>query len=131
MSSVSRNLETLTTKQLVDLERQIAGEVAKRFQALETAKTDLQTQLGAKLGRILKEMGLPTTAASVNIEVSATNGNGAHKVAKAKPRKRSKIAIKYRNPSNPAETWSGRGRPARWLAALEKQGNKRDQYAVR
>ena len=132
MSSVPRNLESLSTKQLVDLERQIAAEVGKRFQALETAQASIRSEFGAELGRILKKMGLPASAASVNIEVPTTaNGGGTHKAAKAKPRKRSKIAIKFRDPANPQNTWSGRGRPARWLAALEKAGHKRTEYAVR
>ena len=117
--TIPRNLETLTTTQLVDLERQVAGEVAKRFRALETAKETMQSELGAKLTRILKDIGLPATAASVNIEVKAQNGNGAHKAAKAKG-KRSTIAIKYRDPANVSNTWTGRGRQPRWMTASGK-----------
>ena len=41
------------------------------------------------------------------------------------------VAVKYRNPDNPAETWSGRGRTARWLAEkLKKRGVKIDEFAV-
>ena len=29
----------------------------------------------------------------------------------------SKVAPKYRNPKNPSETWSGRGRKPRWMVA--------------
>jgi len=38
--------------------------------------------------------------------------------ADAKPRggaKKSKTPAKYRNPENPAETWSGRGRKPQWV----------------
>ena len=41
------------------------------------------------------------------------------------------VAVKYRNPDNPAETWSGRGRTARWLAEkLKKRGVKVEEFAV-
>jgi DNA-binding protein H-NS len=36
---------------------------------------------------------------------------------------------KYRNPTT-GETWSGRGRPARWLTELEARGHKREEFAV-
>jgi DNA-binding protein H-NS len=31
--------------------------------------------------------------------------------------KGSKVAPKYRNPKNPSETWTGRGRKPRWIVA--------------
>ncbi len=38
--------------------------------------------------------------------------------------------VLYRDPANPANTWSGRGRPARWLADYEAQGRSRDDFKV-
>jgi DNA-binding protein H-NS len=35
---------------------------------------------------------------------------------------------KYRNPKT-GETWSGRGRPARWITELEAKGRKRQEFA--
>jgi DNA-binding protein H-NS len=37
--------------------------------------------------------------------------------------------VKYRNPKT-GETWSGRGRPARWITELEAKGQKREKFAV-
>jgi DNA-binding protein H-NS len=37
---------------------------------------------------------------------------------------RSRAAVKFRNPKNPSETWSGRGRPANWLVR-ETDGDKK------
>ena len=36
--------------------------------------------------------------------------------------------VMYRDPANPENTWSGRGRAARWLADYEAQGRKRDEF---
>ena len=37
---------------------------------------------------------------------------------------------KYRNPVQPAETWSGRGKQPRWLAAQLKSGKKLDDFRI-
>jgi len=43
---------------------------------------------------------------------------------------RQRVAAKYRNPENPAETWSGRGREPRWLAEKLAFGRKREEFAI-
>src|SRR5215217_221280 len=44
------------------------------------------------------------------------------------PRKGVKVAPKYRGPDG--ETWAGRGATPKWLAALMKQGRKRDEFLI-
>lgn len=39
------------------------------------------------------------------------------------------VAIKYRNVAT-GETWTGRGKMPRWLAAEEAKGRTKDQFAV-
>jgi len=41
-----------------------------------------------------------------------------------------KVAPKYVNPSNPAETWSGRGKRPRWLNDAVNAGASLSQFAV-
>jgi DNA-binding protein H-NS len=43
-------------------------------------------------------------------------------------KRKSKVAVKYRDGEN---TWTGRGRPPRWLAAKIAAGARREDYAVR
>jgi len=52
------------------------------------------------------------------------------KVAK-KGRKLGKVAPKYRNPANPKETWTGRGKQPRWMAALTKKGKKVEDFLIK
>jgi DNA-binding protein H-NS len=41
------------------------------------------------------------------------------------------VAIKYRDPKNPENTWTGRGRPPRWLAAAMKTGKaKKEDFLI-
>lgn len=54
-------------------------------------------------------------------------GRAAKKAATARPRK--PVAPKFRN-TKTGETWSGRGRTPRWLAALEAQGKSREDYRI-
>jgi DNA-binding protein H-NS len=42
-----------------------------------------------------------------------------------------KVLAKYRNPQNPSETWAGRGKQPRWLAAQLQSGKELDQFLVR
>lgn len=48
----------------------------------------------------------------------------------ARASKGSKVAPKYRNPENPSETWTGRGRQPRWLVAKLAKGGKIDSYRI-
>jgi DNA-binding protein H-NS len=46
----------------------------------------------------------------------------------AKRRKLPKVAVKYRDKRG--NTWTGRGRPARWIVEAEKAGKKRESFLV-
>lgn len=42
-----------------------------------------------------------------------------------------KVAPKYRNPVDAAQTWAGRGKPPRWLQAHLDQGRKLEEFLIR
>jgi DNA-binding protein H-NS len=42
-----------------------------------------------------------------------------------------KVFAKYRNPENPNETWAGRGKRPRWVAAQLRSGKKLDHFLIR
>ena len=46
-------------------------------------------------------------------------------------KKLGKVAPKYRNPANPKETWTGRGKHPRWMAALIAKGKKADDFLIK
>ncbi|HJY91641.1 MAG TPA: H-NS histone family protein [Candidatus Acidoferrum sp.] len=41
-----------------------------------------------------------------------------------------KVLPKYRNPQNPAETWSGRGKQPRWLGAQLRAGKNLNKFLI-
>jgi DNA-binding protein H-NS len=52
---------------------------------------------------------------------------------KAAPRERRKyprVFPKYRNPHDPSETWSGRGKRPRWLAAALETGRTIEEFVI-
>jgi DNA-binding protein H-NS len=44
--------------------------------------------------------------------------------------RRSEIAPKYRNPDNPSETWTGRGREPKWLQHQIASGKAKDDFLI-
>jgi DNA-binding protein H-NS len=41
-----------------------------------------------------------------------------------------KVAPKYRNPANPAETWSGRGKHPKWMTTAMAGGKKPEDFLI-
>jgi DNA-binding protein H-NS len=46
-------------------------------------------------------------------------------------RKYPRVIPKYRNSMEPSETWSGRGKQPRWLAAALKAGHAIEEFVIR
>lgn len=55
------------------------------------------------------------------------------KPAKARKARKTlgKVAPKYRNTDNTSETWTGRGKQPRWLAAHTEHGRSRDEFLIK
>ena len=110
---------------LEDLTVTALTEVIKCAQALLEQKTE-----GARRSFVEE-----VTARAKSLGMSITELFGMAKSeptptrAKRASAKRASAAVKYKGP-NAGETWTGRGRPPRWLVALEATGKKRADYAV-
>ena len=63
----------------------------------------------------------------VSVEELITRGG---KVTKAKSTTRKPVASRYRNPDNQQETWTGRGKQPRWLAAKIAAGASLDSFLI-
>ena len=101
-------LKELSYKQLLDLQDKVTNMLAER-----------QEEEKAELKRQMQDL-----AASAGFDLSDLLGRG-------KGSKRGKVPAKYRNPENPDETWSGRGRQPRWLVAkLKKRGTKLESFLI-
>lgn len=102
------NLHALSLKELKDLQSQ----VAKAIGSFEDRK---KKEALAALEEKARDLGF---------SLAELTG------AAAPARKRRPSSVKYANPANPSETWTGRGRKPRWFDAAIKAGKKPEDMTV-
>jgi DNA-binding protein H-NS len=102
----SHDLKSMSVEELWSLHELVSAALAGKIQA-ETAK----------LGQRLRQLGL-----------SAVSHHGK-KMGHAR-RPYPLVYPKYRNPAEPSETWAGRGKKPRWLAAQLKSGKQIDDFRI-
>jgi DNA-binding protein H-NS len=99
-------LKTMLIAKLLDLKSKVEAAISER---VKTRRHELETELAKLDGHGPRgRRGRPA-------------GRGGS---------RGPVAPKYRNPENPAETWSGRGLKPRWMAAAIKGGKKLEDFAI-
>lgn len=116
----SKELDTLITK------------AKKRKVALKKRKPAAAVR--RKISALAKAEGY-TVAELFGGAGAAGNGGRAgrapRKASATKGRKLGKVAPKYRNPAKPSETWTGRGKQPRWMAAETAKGRKVEDFLIR
>ncbi|MEL6168594.1 MAG: H-NS histone family protein [Pseudomonadota bacterium] len=94
-------LETLSLQELKSLQKQVESAITSfEKRQRDKARTEME--------KIAKEYG-------VSLQEVIT-GSGKSKAGK------SKLPAKFRNPQDPSQTWSGRGRQPEWYKAAIKAG---------
>jgi DNA-binding protein H-NS len=106
---MAENIATLSENELADL-------IAKASKELEVKRQGKKRETIAQI----KEL-----AASIGVYVEISEGE-----RKASSRKGSSVPIKYRDPDNPRNAWTGRGMKPRWLNALLEQGRSLEEFQV-
>jgi DNA-binding protein H-NS len=91
---------------------------------LANAEKTLQERQMSKHKEVLAE--IKALAASIGVSLEIANGPSK----KAPARKGAKVPIKYRNPENKSETWTGRGVTPKWLRSLMEKGKQLDDFRV-
>jgi DNA-binding protein H-NS len=120
---MSIDLTCLSARELGALIR-----TAKKQQTI-VAKRRPITKVRAQLTKLAKTEGY-TIEELFGGRATKSTATATRKVAK-KGRKLGKVAPKYRNPANPKETWTGRGKQPRWMAALTKKGKKVEDFLIK
>lgn len=93
---------------------------------LEGARKNLVKDVRAKIDALLHESGL--TLDDVYHRRAAKHAKTGKSGSALKG---STIAPKYRNPENPADVWTGRGRQPAWFAAaLKKRGVTKESLLI-
>ena len=106
MTKVS--LEKFTHKELLELQQEVAVAIGRR-------RNEEMAELKRKMAAMASESGF---------EVDELLGSGK------RGGKRGPVAVKYRNPKDTTQTWTGRGRKPNWVVDALKKGQKIESFAV-
>jgi DNA-binding protein H-NS len=101
-------IEKATYRELVEARDTINAALAKR-------KEDERAEVKRKLAELAKESGFEVT------ELFGGRRGGKRMTAGG---------AKYRNPEDPSQTWTGRGRKPNWLVEALNQGAKLESRGV-
>lgn len=124
---MSIDLRGLSAKQLgslIDQARKQQTLLAKRT-PIATVRNKI-TKFAKAEGYTLEELFGTAKSAPARAGKSATAAPSSRA-----GRKLGKVAPKYRNPANAKETWSGRGKQPRWMAALTAKGKKVEDFLIK
>ena len=118
----------------IDINTLSARELDSLINQARKRKTTLQKRKSAAVVRRRVEALLKAEGYTAE-ELFGTAAPRARKAAApaksaAAGRKLGKVPPKYRNPANKAETWTGRGKHPRWLAAELAAGKKIEDFLI-
>ena len=113
------DISNLTKKELIALRRKVDSAIEKwDAEKLSKARREAK-QLANSYGLKLEDL-LGEAPAQASKKPSP----------KQKKKARGKVAPKYRNPANARETWTGRGRQPKWVAACLASGQSLSDLAI-
>jgi DNA-binding protein H-NS len=107
------NLDSMSVDEMWQLHEEISRVLSARL-------TSEKRELEKRLEQLRRDKHVPSLKSS----------NGMKDLTRAPRRKYPRVYPKYRNPQVPSETWSGRGKTPRWLAAALKTGHKLEDFAI-
>jgi DNA-binding protein H-NS len=99
----SSNLDNMSYAELAQMEARIARMKIEKQNAV-------RTELRQRITAMVKEHGF---------ELEDLFGKGR--------KGKGSVAVKYRDPQNPENTWTGRGRMPRWMMAATKGGKAKKE----
>lgn len=111
---------TNANTQIAKLKKQLAA-LEKKEASIKSQKQDKAL---AQIVKLVKDNAIDISDVKKALgEGKAKRGRKAGAAAKkSSGDKRAKVAPKYRNPSNQAETWTGRGKMPKWCADMKAAG---------
>lgn len=115
-------LTSLSLEQLSRIQAELPKVIAEKTEAKAQSLKSKLAKIAAEAGFGISLTPLEPRGPVVSVAVPAK--------AKTQARKTGSVPVKYRNTANPSETWSGRGRMARWMAEAVKKGARPEQFAV-
>ena len=122
------DLSTYTLPELRRLQSKVESEIRRRSDVTRRNLIKRMQKMAADEGLSLDDLLEGSTPASAEAKPATKRGRRPDtKTAKAaKPAP----VVKYRNPTNPDQGWSGRGRKPQWALDWIAQGKSLDELAA-
>lgn len=122
------DLSTYTLPELRRLQTKVESEIRRRSDVTRRNLLKRMQKMAADEGLSLDDVLEGSSATSDEEKPAAKRGRrpGAKAAKAAKPAP----VIKYRNPANQEQGWSGRGRKPQWALDWLAQGKSLDELAV-
>lgn len=89
---------------------------------IQNAEKALKEKQASKRKEVIAQIKELAASIGVSVDIKEEDGRSS--------RKGSKVAPKYRNPNNPAETWTGRGVAPKWMQALIDAGHEKSEFLI-
>lgn len=102
----------------IDLSKLSANDLVKLSERIEQEQVDRREAARAELRERWSK------------EAEAAGFTVDEVLGRAKKRSRAKPGPKYRHPTDPSKSWSGRGKKPTWLHELLDQGHELEEFAV-
>ncbi len=122
---MSIDLSGLSPKELATLITQ-----AQKRQTVIAKRTPI-TKVRSRILKFAKSEGYSVEELFGTAGGTAPTRTKTAKKATTAGRKLGKVPPKYRNPANTKETWTGRGKQPRWLAAYVASGKKPEEFLIK
>ena len=122
---MSVDLSGLSPKELASLISQ-----APKRQTLIAKRTPV-SKVRSRILKFAKSEGYSIEELFGPAVAAPSRGRAGRKTSPVAGRKLGKVPAKYRNPANSKETWSGRGKQPRWLAAYVAEGRKPEEFLIK
>lgn len=116
--NISDTLSNMTVEELTD-------HIAQATAILARKRDDARSAFIEETRRKAESLGL-----SLNDLIAEATGKRAGKHTQADKRERRKVAVKYRDPENQENTWTGRGMRPRWLRDKIDAGTTLESFLV-
>jgi DNA-binding protein H-NS len=89
---------------------------------IENAQKVLKNKQESKRKDVINQIKELAFSIGVTVEISEPG--------KTSTRKGGTVPVKYRNPDNPANKWTGRGMKPKWLRELLEQGRSLEEFEI-
>lgn len=122
------DLSTYTLPELRRLQSKVESEIRRRSDVTRRNLIKRMQKMAADEGLSLDDLLEASTPASAEAKPATKRGRrpGTETAKAAKPAP----VVKYRNPTNPDQGWSGRGRKPQWALDWIAQGKSLDELAA-